>query len=221
MRIFIIFIYLLFTGSGVIGQSNPLSTLFKSKAQPPSVDNVRSEVISAKHEHKDINQSLDSLSLSDYMLSIERVNDNLDAIADSARLGFEVAKLAAKMRLMREDISLIRQNVRGRNSVFNIKNQYLYQSFTTRLDDENKRMQSSIGQMFHRVYHAKQHLKDPMVDSVFQKLYTDKKLQSEFDLKLVRFERKWHRTDSIGKANVDTLNALKVILSDNSVNLSV
>ena len=220
MRLIIIFISLLFTGPCVIAQSNPLSTLFKSKAKPPSEDSVKIEVITAAHEHEEMNQSLDSLSLSDYILSIERVNDNLNAIADSARLGFEVANLAVRIRSMREDIMLIRQNVRGRNAVFNIKNQYLYQSFTARLDDENSRIQATIGEMFHRVYHAKQHLKDPMADSVFQKLYTDQKLQAEFDLKLVRFNRKWHRTDSTTKANVDTLNALKVILSDNSVNLS-
>ena len=38
--------------------------------------------------------------------------------------------------------------------------------------------------------------------------------------KLVRLEWKWNRTDSTTKANVDTLNAMKVKIADNAVNLS-
>jgi potassium efflux system protein len=70
------------------------------------------------------------------------------------------------------------------------------------------------------VYHAKQHLKKVLNDSIFRKLYADKELRTTFDDKLIQLEWKWNRTDSVTKANLDTLNALKVRLSDNSLILS-
>jgi len=74
--------------------------------------------------------------------------------------------------------------------------------------------------LYNRVYHAKQHLKVVLADSIFRKLYADKELRTTFDKKLIRLEWKWNRTDSITKANVDTLNAMKIRLSDNSIVLS-
>ena len=162
----------------------------------------------------------DSLSLSDYTLSLERVNDNLNTIGDSAKLGFEVVKISRRISDMTNEVKLIRPNIRGRKAVFNLKNLYLYQSFTTKLDDETDRIQSKLDFLYHRVWHAKQQLKGVLSDSVFRKLYADKELRTIFERKLVRLEWKWNRTDSITKANVDTLNALKVRLSDNSYDLS-
>jgi len=164
--------------------------------------------------------SLDTLTLSDYTLSIERVNDNLNTIGDSARLGFEVDNIAKRIDFMTNDVKLIRQNFRGRRSVIRIKNQYLYQSFTATLDEETDKIQAQLDKMYHRVYHAKYHLKRVLADSVFRKLYVNKELKATFDDKLNRLEMKLDRTDSVTKANLDTLNALKVRLSDNSLILS-
>jgi small-conductance mechanosensitive channel len=165
-------------------------------------------------------QSPDTLTLSDYTLSIERVNDNLIAISDSAKLGFEVVRISRRIGLMTNDVKLIRQNIRGRRTVFNIKNQYLYQTFTTKLDDETDQIQTQLDNLYRRIYKAKVGLKVVMNDSVFRALYADKALRTNFNDRLVRLEKRWSRTDSTTKANVDTLNALKVRLSDNSLMLS-
>ena len=74
--------------------------------------------------------------------------------------------------------------------------------------------------MYNRVYHAKLRLKTALSDSVFRAMYADSSLRNTFNKKLVRLERKWHRTDSTTKANIDSLNVLKVKVADNSVNLS-
>ena len=74
--------------------------------------------------------------------------------------------------------------------------------------------------MYHRVNDAKLSLKTVLSDSIFRKIYGDKSIKKSLDAKLVRLERKWSRTDSISKANVDTLNAMKVKIADNAVNLS-
>ena len=163
----------------------------------------------------------DSLTMSDYMMSIERVNDNLNSIGDSANLSFEVVGLGRKINEILNDINLIRQNIRGRNSVINIRNLYLYQSFASNLDKENSRIQVRLNLMYKRVYRAKLQLKTVLSDSVFRKLYVDSSLfQNAFDRRLVRLERKWTKTDSVTKSSIDSLNSLKVKAADNSLSLT-
>ena len=164
--------------------------------------------------------SVDSLTLSDYTLSIERVNDNLNTISDSAKLGFDVVKMGRQIGFMTDDVLRIRQNVKGRNTVINIKNLYLYQSYSAQLYDETKQIQAQVDKLYQTVFNAKKNLKLALSDSIFRKLYSDKKLRTTFDQQLVRLEKKYQRTDSTTRANVDSLNTLKVKLSDNSVNLS-
>ena len=245
-RLLIIFSILLM-GSGVFAQSSrrdrtkgTLDTTSLLHQQMMQANNVQSAADTSKQLHRtrtlsdsakikeDTTRLLhrkmmvspDTLTMSDYTLALERVNDDLITIGDSAKLGFEVVKISRKISRMTDDVLLIRQNMRGRNTVFNIKNQFLYQSFTTKLDEETDLLQAQLDELHHRVNHAKLHLNIVLKDSVFRKLYADKALRKSFDQKLIRLERKYSRTDSITKANVDTLNAMNVRLSDNSYALS-
>jgi len=225
---------LLLMGIGGFAQSNsiPLSKpathqdsaktdttkhLYKEKMLP---DSAKSHMDNYSHAHQEMILSVDSLTMSDYTLSIERVNDNLNTIGDSAKLGYEVVKIARKIDIMTDDIEQIRQNTRGRHAVFNIKNQYLYQRYTDKLLIQTDKFQAKLNILYQRVYQAKVHLSRALSDSIFQVMYTNKALRTAFSERLVRLDRKWHRTDSITRTNVDTLNAMKVILSDNSYNLS-
>jgi small-conductance mechanosensitive channel len=165
-------------------------------------------------------QSKDSIVLSDYMMSIDRVNDNLNEISDSSKLGFDVIRMDRRIDVITSDVAIIRKNMRGRGTSFNIKNLYLYQSFTFHLNEENDRYEERTAKLFNRVNKAKLRLKNALSDSIFRKLYSNANLKKIFDLKLVRVERKFNRTDSITRANVDTLNSIKVKIADNAVNLS-
>jgi potassium-dependent mechanosensitive channel len=169
---------------------------------------------------KNLIMAKDTLTTSDYMMSIDRVNDDLNSIRDSSALGFEVVRLGRKIEGIESDISIIRKNVRGRGSTFSIKNQYLYQNFISDLNKENDRIEEHVAKMYHRVYNAKLRLRTVLSDSVFRVMYADDSLRNSFDRKLVRLERKWSRTDSTAKANVDTLNVMKMRIADNAVNLS-
>lgn len=220
MRRLVIFLSILFIGLSAFAQSNPVAATTAPNQQPTLSDSVKAKKGVQKRMHKKMIMALDTLTLSDYTLSIERVNDNLNAIGDSAKLGFEIVNIARRIDFMTKDVKLIRQNIKGRHTIVNIKNQYLYQSFTSKLDDETDQIQAKLNSLYHRVYHAKLHLKNVLSDSIFRKLYADKELRTTFDEKLIRLEWKWNRTDSITKANVDTLNALKVRLSDNGLDLA-
>jgi len=221
-RLFILYSILILSVSG-FSQVNPVQVPAASTQpalQKTAKDSLKIKAGPAKRMHKKMIMSLDTLTLSDYTLSIERVNDNLNAIGDSARLGFDIVNIARKIDFITKDIKLIRQNMKGRQTGIHLRNQYLYQNFTANLDDETDIIQTQLAHLYHRVYHAKLHLKKVLSDSIFRKLYADKDLRTTFDEKLIRLEWKWNRTDSLTKANVDTLNALKVRLSDDGFDLA-
>jgi len=216
MKRLILFFILIFTVIGVSAQS-PLDMAISAVLKNIP---VRDAVKSKTSIQNKMFQSKDSLILSDYMMSIDKVNDNLNEISDSSKLGFDVVRMGRRIDVITNDITIIRKNMRGRGSSYNIKNLYLYQSFTSSLNDENDRYEEVTARLYRRVNAAKLSLKTAMTDSTFRKIYVEKNIKKSLDTKLVRLERKWNRTDSITRANVDTLNAIKVKIADNAVNLS-
>jgi potassium-dependent mechanosensitive channel len=228
MKRSIIFCLLIFIGCVIAAQSKQkqASSVGKQQSSEKTITDIlkgRTDSIIVERKtslRRKLAQPKDSLILSDYVMSIDRVNDNLNSITDSSRLGFEVVRMGRRIDRITDDISIIRKNMRGRSSSFNIKNLYLYQSFASELNDENDRYEAHTARLYHRVNKAKLKLKTALSDSVFRALYADPKIRSNFEKKLARLEWKWDRTDSITKANVDTLNALKVKIADNAVDLS-
>jgi len=223
MRRSFILISFLFIGIYLFSQTNPLPVVTPSitdAKQKALSDTTKTKKHPSKREHKKMIMTLDTLTMSDYTLSIERVNDNLNSIGDSTKVGAKVTNIGHRIENMTKEVKLIRQNIRGHQTGIHLKNQYLYQSFINKLDDETDLIQDQLNKIYHRVYHAKLNLKKVLADSIFRKLYADKELRKTFDDKLIRLEWKWNRTDSLTKANVDTLNALKVRNSDNGLELA-
>ena len=67
----------------------------QSLTQTVVVDSAKTKEQKSKPgRHRRFIQAADTLTASDYMLSIERVNDNLNSIRDSAKLGFEVISMS-------------------------------------------------------------------------------------------------------------------------------
>jgi potassium efflux system protein len=224
MKRLIFFCSLIFIGFNLLAQSKHIKTAVPDNQQPINTllsdKTSKADAGTNKQSHNKKFLVKDTLTLGDYMMSIERVNDNLNSISDSANLSFEVVGVGRRIDEISDDISLIRQNVRGRKSVINIRNLYLYQSFASNLDKDNSRIQARLTLMYKRVYHAKLQLKTVLSDSVFRKLYSDSSFQKTFDRKLVRLERKWTKTDSVTKSSIDSLNSLKVKAADNSMSLA-
>jgi potassium-dependent mechanosensitive channel len=222
MKRSIILCCLLLLVHGVFAQSKQHKS---SKKHNPNLalDSIKTfagDSIKKDSSRQNLIMIVDTLTPSDYIMSVERVNDNLNSIRDSAKLGFEVVGIGRRIEEMTKDIELIRQNIRGKRSVVNMKNLYLYQSLTLSLDKENDRIQANITKMYKRVYNAKQHLKNVLNDTIFRKLYADSLLRVSYKKKLDRLQRKWARADTLTKTNVDSLNVLKVKLADNSMSLS-
>ncbi|MDP4277172.1 MAG: hypothetical protein Q8914_06000, partial [Bacteroidota bacterium] len=162
----------------------------------------------------------DTLTLSDYIISIARINDQLNTIRDSAQLGYEIDHLQDDISEMTQEIKLFRQNTRGRHTAISIKNLYLYQSFVSNLKDENDQVRSRVNALYNRSYKAKLQLRRTLDDSIFRAIYVNRTAVINLDSKLGRVERKWKRTDSIVKGSLDTLDVLKATVADNSMKLS-
>ncbi len=228
MKRMLFYCALLFLSYSVVAQSGLTQTSSENhRPQKPKIipdttnikinSETRTDLSSTPQK---LNLVKDTLTTSDYMMSIDRVNDNLNSISDSSNLKFEVVGMGRRIAGITSDIVTIRKNIRGRSSTFNLRSLYLYQNFASHLNDENDMYETHVAKIFHRVYSAKISLKSALSDSVFRVLYSDGSLHKTFAKKLVRLERKWARTDSITKANIDTLNTLKIKISDNAVSLS-
>jgi small-conductance mechanosensitive channel len=189
----------------------------KPAAQAPDSTVVKKEV---KHTHRKMVWASDTLTESDYMLSFERVNDRLNTIRDSVKLGFEEVRFQRRNDGITADLNEIRQYMGGRRTRINLRNLYLYQNFLSDLSDDNKDLHKQVNVVYNRFYRAKIGLKTAMNDSVFKALNADTAMKRLFDKKLIRMQMKWMRTDSLTKAGLSALNDLKVKISDNSINLS-
>jgi potassium-dependent mechanosensitive channel len=228
MKRLIIACTFLLTGSGVFAHidypqvsSSDNQQNIKQTIQGSSKNNTDPGTGAVKRpKHKKLTLAKDTLTLSDYMMSIDRVNDDLNSIRDSSDLGFKVVSIGRRIDKITSDISIIRKNVRGRSTTFSIKNLYLYQNFTADLNRENDRIESRVAVMYNRLYNTKLRMKTVLSDSVFSVMYANDSLHNTFDRKLVRLERKYNRSDSTIRANIDTLNVMKVKIADNAVNLS-
>jgi potassium-dependent mechanosensitive channel len=224
MRKIILICSLLFICSGIYCQQKqvqPPVKEIKETAQKHKADSIKKSIERARRTKiKKLVMAPDTLTPGDYMLSIDRVNDRLNDIGDSAKIEFKVVNLGRRIEEIANDIKLIRQNIRDKQTGIHVKNLFLYQNFILDLDSENDGIQQRLLTMYKRIYHAKLHLKTVLLDTVFHKLYADSILRESYDEKLVRLEHKWHRDDSTTKTNIDTLNSYKAKAADNSVNLA-
>jgi hypothetical protein len=210
-----IFIYYIFT---LIFLSDHLKAINLQGPESQNKKNTSDTVSSSKR--KKITQLADTLTLSDYMLSVERVNDNLNNIRDSVQLSYEAVHLKRKINSITDNIKLLRLNSRERRSAVNLKNTYLFQSFANTLDENNNHLRARVSSMYNRAYRARQNLKNALSDSIFRALSKEKNIPEILNSKLIRLERKWVRTDSLVKTSIDTLSQLQVTAADNAVNLS-
>src|SRR5450759_3218533 len=95
MRRLLVFCSFLFIGFVVIAQSKQKQSSSGEKLQP--TDKVISDILKSKTDpetvkdkptkHKKLILPKDTVILIDYMMSIDRVNDNMNSISDSLNLG--------------------------------------------------------------------------------------------------------------------------------------
>jgi len=173
-----------------------------------------------KSWHRKLIWASDTLTTSDYMMSIQRINDKLNDIRDSAKLGVEVIALGRRIDSYSLEITHIRKYAEAKTSGIHIRNLDLYHSYLSSLYNRNQRAQSNLKKMYDQLYHAKLRLKGAMSDSVFKALCADSSLRWKFNPMMDRVQTKWYNTDKLTREGLKTLNYLKVNASENSISLS-
>ena len=113
MKRSIIFCVLIFIGFIIAAQSKQKQATSEGKQQ--SSEKVITDILKGRTDsviverktslRRKLTQPKDSLILSDYMMSIDRVNDNLNAISDSSKLGFEVVRMGRRIDRITNDVS--------------------------------------------------------------------------------------------------------------------
>jgi len=182
---------------------------------------IKADKLAKSHlKHRKFIQAADTLSKGDYLLSMDRVNDNLIDIRDSAKLGFVIVNLKHQIEDITIDFNRMQANFRERHIRMSVKNLTLYRTFANELDLENDAIMDRLQMLYKRVYHAKLRVKTVLKDSIFKKIYADSLLRNAYEYKLIPLEKKWAGTDSITKLNIDSINILKVTAVDNSINLT-
>jgi hypothetical protein len=107
MRQLIIFYILFLVNICVFGQSKSIPTLNPMNRHSTHVDSLKTKTDTTRQIQKKMSMTLDILTLSDFALGIERVNDNLISIGDSVKLGYDVVRMSGRIGVMTGDISLI------------------------------------------------------------------------------------------------------------------
>lgn len=172
-----------------------------------------------RHRRKMMWAAADTITSGDYMMSIERVNDKLNAIRDSVKISLEVIGAGRQLDKITKDIAEIKERLGGRRARVNLRNLYLYQSFLDNLDEDNQQIRQYLTSTYNRFYRSKLGLKTVMKDSIFKRLDKDTIMAKQFDQRLDRMQRKWVRTDSMTRVGLNMLNDLKMKVSDNSMNI--
>lgn len=162
----------------------------------------------------------DTITSGDYMMSIERVNDKLNALRDSTKISLQVLVAGRELNRIAKDIVAIREHLGGRRARVNLRNLYLYQSFLEDMNEHNQEFRAVLNLTYNRFYRAKAGLKSVMKDSVFSRLDKDTLMAKQFDQRVDRMQRKWMRTDSVTRAGFGLLNDMKLKASDNAMSIA-
>ena len=102
MKRLILFFALISIGIGVSAQS-PVDIAISAILKNFQVRDASKNKTSMQ---KKMFQSKDSLILSDYMMSIDRVNDNLNSISDSSKLNFNVVRMGRRIDVITNDLTI-------------------------------------------------------------------------------------------------------------------
>lgn len=165
------------------------------------------QTISSKKHRPNLFAEKDTLSYNDYLLSIERISELLDASYTEAEFGAGTFLLFGEMEETQKSLHLIVGNLRETSN--NVRNQQMYrkvlQELQTQIEGQNKTLNSITGNL--------EKVMDKVTaigkDAVFIKLIQDSLIRGQFANELNGLKLKYKSTDSLFKNNMRTLNLKK------------
>jgi small-conductance mechanosensitive channel len=150
----------------------------------------------------------DELAASDYLVSIERAGEMLDNAKSKGALDAGVLFLLGEMQQTEKALKLIDSNLGAKNNG-NVRNQQMYGKILLELQQKFENYWARLNESDERIVKIRKGNKAIINDTVFRKLIKDSLLIKEFRPQLKELKNKWVTTDSLLRANIDSLNNWK------------
>lgn len=150
----------------------------------------------------------DELVASDYLVSIERAGEMLDNAKSKGALDAGVLFLLGEMQQTEKALKLIDSNLGAKNNG-NVRNQQMYGKILLELQQKFENYWTRLNESDERIVKIRKGNKAIINDTVFRKLIRDSLLIKEFRPQLKELKNKWVTTDSLLRANIDSLNNWK------------
>lgn len=150
----------------------------------------------------------DELAASDYLVSIERAGEMLDNAKSKGALDAGVLFLLGEMQQTEKALKLIDSNLGAKNNG-NVRNQQMYGKILLELQQKFENYWTRLNESDERIVKIRKGNKAIINDTVFRKLIKDSLLIKEFRPQLKELKNKWVTTDSLLRANIDSLNNWK------------
>lgn len=150
----------------------------------------------------------DELAASDYLVSIERAGEMLDNAKSKGALDAGVLFLLGEMQQTEKALKLIDSNLGAKNNG-NVRNQQMYGKILLELQQKFENYWTKLNESDERIVKIRKGNKAIINDTVFRKLIRDSLLIKEFRPQLKELKNKWVTTDSLLRANIDSLNNWK------------
>lgn len=153
----------------------------------------------------------DELAASDYLVSIEKAGEMLDNAKGKGALDASVLFLLGEMQQTKDALKLIDANLAAKNNG-NVRNQQMYRKVLLELQQKFEIYWKKLNENDERIVKIRKGNKAIINDTVFRKLVKDSLLIKEFRPQLKELKTKWITTDSLLKANIDSLNNWKKVI---------
>ncbi|RKS20427.1 mechanosensitive ion channel-like protein [Flavobacterium endophyticum] len=150
----------------------------------------------------------DELASSDYLASIERAGELLDDAKNKGALDASVLFLLGEVHQTKEALKLIDSNLGSQNNG-NVRNQQMYRKVLLELQQKFEIYWKALNENDEKIVKIRKGNKSILKDTVFAKLIKDTLRINEFRPQLKDLKAKWITTDSLLKANIDSLNSWK------------
>lgn len=161
----------------------------------------------------------DELSSSDYLASIERAGELLDDAKTKGALDASVLFLLGEIHQNKEALKLIDSNL-GSQDNSNVRNQQMYRKVLMELQEKFDANWKTLNVNDEKIVKIRKGNKSIFKDTVLTKLIKDTLHINEFRPQLKELKAKWEVTDSLLKANIDSLNSWKKSITEKRMLIS-
>ena len=156
------------------------------------------------------------LTSSDYLSSIERANETMNTVRNNGAFERRITFIFEEIKSTNASVNLITENLKGANNT-NVRNQQMYRKVLLELQDELEGYQNALNQNTTKILDLKKDLRGIMKDTVFRKVIKDTLIRAQFKPELKDLKAKFKETDSLLKANLNTLNIHKTETTEKKI----